>query len=96
MTAASTTGSWKDSKSSFLGALDVSWHVPLFLFRFALSAVNMEQTDYDSRTALHIAAAEGDVSLAANSFWDNFEIKEERVKYGIAFVLQARWKLSSS
>ncbi|KAK2851664.1 hypothetical protein Q5P01_007940 [Channa striata] len=29
------------------------------LRRFALSAVNMEQTDYDSRTALHIAAAEG-------------------------------------
>uniref|UniRef100_A0A3Q3X2S4 glutaminase n=1 Tax=Mola mola TaxID=94237 RepID=A0A3Q3X2S4_MOLML len=28
---------------------------------FALSAVNMEQTDYDSRTALHIAAAEGHV-----------------------------------
>ncbi|KAM8754383.1 glutaminase liver isoform, mitochondrial-like isoform X1 [Acanthopagrus latus] len=31
------------------------------LRRFALSAVNMEQTDYDSRTALHIAAAEGHV-----------------------------------
>ncbi|XP_034552093.1 glutaminase kidney isoform, mitochondrial-like [Notolabrus celidotus] len=31
------------------------------LRRFALSAVNMEQTDYDSRTALHIAAAEGRV-----------------------------------
>ncbi|XP_062247289.1 glutaminase kidney isoform, mitochondrial isoform X1 [Platichthys flesus] len=29
------------------------------LRRFALSAVNMEQRDYDSRTALHIAAAEG-------------------------------------
>ncbi|XP_008281895.1 glutaminase kidney isoform, mitochondrial [Stegastes partitus] len=29
------------------------------LRRFALSAVDMEQTDYDSRTALHIAAAEG-------------------------------------
>lgn len=28
--------------------------------RLALSAVNMEQSDYDSRTALHIAAAEGD------------------------------------
>uniref|UniRef100_UPI0037E8F2AC glutaminase kidney isoform, mitochondrial-like isoform X2 n=1 Tax=Semicossyphus pulcher TaxID=241346 RepID=UPI0037E8F2AC len=31
------------------------------LRRFALSAVNMQQTDYDSRTALHIAAAEGHV-----------------------------------
>uniref|UniRef100_A0A3B4VHF6 glutaminase n=1 Tax=Seriola dumerili TaxID=41447 RepID=A0A3B4VHF6_SERDU len=31
------------------------------LRRFALSAVNMEQRDYDSRTALHIAAAEGHV-----------------------------------
>uniref|UniRef100_A0A8C4ILC8 glutaminase n=1 Tax=Dicentrarchus labrax TaxID=13489 RepID=A0A8C4ILC8_DICLA len=31
------------------------------LRRFALSAVDMEQTDYDSRTALHIAAAEGHV-----------------------------------
>ncbi|XP_041860039.1 glutaminase kidney isoform, mitochondrial-like [Melanotaenia boesemani] len=29
------------------------------LRRFALSAVDMEQRDYDSRTALHIAAAEG-------------------------------------
>lgn len=28
--------------------------------RLALSTVNMEQSDYDSRTALHIAAAEGD------------------------------------
>ncbi|XP_053173388.1 glutaminase kidney isoform, mitochondrial-like isoform X2 [Scomber japonicus] len=31
------------------------------LRRFALSGLNMEQTDYDSRTALHIAAAEGHV-----------------------------------
>ncbi|TKS77841.1 Glutaminase kidney isoform, mitochondrial [Collichthys lucidus] len=31
------------------------------LRRFALSAVNMEQRDYDSRTALHIAASEGHV-----------------------------------
>lgn len=27
--------------------------------RFALSAMDMEQKDYDSRTALHVAAAEG-------------------------------------
>ncbi|KAM3871907.1 glutaminase kidney isoform, mitochondrial-like [Diretmus argenteus] len=31
------------------------------LRRFALLGVNMEETDYDSRTALHIAAAEGHV-----------------------------------
>ncbi|XP_006796580.1 glutaminase kidney isoform, mitochondrial-like [Neolamprologus brichardi] len=31
------------------------------LRRFALSAVNMEQRDYDSRTVLHVAAAEGQV-----------------------------------
>ncbi|KAM9856230.1 glutaminase kidney isoform, mitochondrial [Aulostomus maculatus] len=31
------------------------------LRRFALSGLNMEQSDYDSRTALHIAAAEGHV-----------------------------------
>lgn len=40
---------------------------PLFLCypsRFALSALNMEQRDYDSRTALHVAAAEGDTLLA--------------------------------
>ncbi|KAM6977606.1 glutaminase kidney isoform, mitochondrial [Aplochiton taeniatus] len=29
------------------------------LRRFALSAVNMEEKDYDSRTALHVASAEG-------------------------------------
>lgn len=29
------------------------------VFRFALSSVDMEQRDYDSRTALHVAAAEG-------------------------------------
>lgn len=31
----------------------------LIRFRIALSAVNMELTDYDSRTALHVASAEG-------------------------------------
>ncbi|XP_068996872.1 glutaminase kidney isoform, mitochondrial-like [Embiotoca jacksoni] len=31
------------------------------LRRFALSSVDMEQRDYDSRTALHIAAAEGNM-----------------------------------
>ncbi|XP_022535814.2 glutaminase kidney isoform, mitochondrial isoform X2 [Astyanax mexicanus] len=33
------------------------------LRRFALSAVDMEQRDYDSRTALHVAAAEGHVDV---------------------------------
>ncbi|KAM5289266.1 LOW QUALITY PROTEIN: glutaminase liver isoform, mitochondrial [Ctenodactylus gundi] len=33
------------------------------LRRFALSAMNMEQKDYDSRTALHVAAAEGHVDV---------------------------------
>ncbi|GCC37410.1 hypothetical protein chiPu_0015914 [Chiloscyllium punctatum] len=30
---------------------------------FALSAMDMEQRDYDSRTALHVAAAEGHVEV---------------------------------
>ncbi|XP_067320016.1 glutaminase liver isoform, mitochondrial isoform X2 [Anolis sagrei] len=33
------------------------------LRRFALSAMNMEQKDYDSRTALHVAAAEGHLEV---------------------------------
>ena len=33
----------------------------LQIFRFALSAMDMEQRDYDSRTALHVAAAEGNI-----------------------------------
>lgn len=33
------------------------------LFRFALSSMDMEQRDYDSRTALHVAAAEGKNNL---------------------------------
>ncbi|CAJ0938584.1 unnamed protein product [Ranitomeya imitator] len=33
------------------------------LRRFALSAMDMEQKDYDSRTALHVAAAEGHVDV---------------------------------
>ncbi|KAG8432804.1 hypothetical protein GDO86_017158 [Hymenochirus boettgeri] len=31
--------------------------------RFALSAMDMEQRDYDSRTALHVASAEGHVEV---------------------------------
>ncbi|XP_054590307.1 LOW QUALITY PROTEIN: glutaminase kidney isoform, mitochondrial [Nothobranchius furzeri] len=33
------------------------------LRRFALSSVDMEQRDYDSRTALHVAAAEGHIDV---------------------------------
>ncbi|MEQ2205923.1 hypothetical protein XENOCAPTIV_018415 [Xenoophorus captivus] len=44
-----------------LYSFKVMFLCPLSLLspRFALSAVDMEQRDYDSRTALHIAAAEG-------------------------------------
>lgn len=31
----------------------------IFFLRIALSAINMELTDYDTRTALHVASAEG-------------------------------------
>ncbi|GAA6088800.1 glutaminase kidney isoform, mitochondrial isoform X1, partial [Tachysurus ichikawai] len=31
--------------------------------RFALSSMDMEQKDYDSRSALHVAAAEGHVDV---------------------------------
>lgn len=37
-------------------------------FRFALSAMDMEQRDYDSRTALHVAAAEGNAWTACYDF----------------------------
>lgn len=33
------------------------------LSRFALSSMDMEQRDYDSRTALHVAAAEGETLM---------------------------------
>lgn len=44
--------------SSFLPSLA---HV--LSFRFALSAVDMEEKDYDSRTALHVSSAEGDTII---------------------------------
>lgn len=31
----------------------------LFSFRFALSSMDLDQKDYDHRTALHVASAEG-------------------------------------
>ncbi len=45
----------------------------------------MEARDYDSRTALHIAAAEGDASLL---FLDKlgFDIQKELIKYCIAIA----------
>ncbi|KAA8588362.1 hypothetical protein FQN60_001556 [Etheostoma spectabile] len=48
------------------------------LRRFALSSMDMEQRDYDSRTALHVAAAEG---LFPVYRWGNTPI-EEAVHFG--------------
>lgn len=39
------------------------------IFRFALSAMDMEQRDYDSRTALHVAAAEGNYMNHSSYFF---------------------------
>lgn len=69
--------------------------------RFALSAVNMEQTDYDSRTALHIAAAEGDTSLLVQSFLNSqvsFSIKNKlNLKLELlTFLSQVMWTRLSS
>lgn len=36
--------------------------------RFALSSIDMEQRDYDSRTALHVAAAEGELQPRPNLY----------------------------
>lgn len=43
---------------------DVALHrlLTVSLCRFALSSMDMEQRDYDSRTALHVAAAEGETT----------------------------------
>ncbi len=40
----------------------------LIFHRIALSAVNMELTDYDTRTALHVASAEGNKAILG-FFW---------------------------
>lgn len=40
-------------------SLDVVLMLCFHRGRFALSSMDMEQRDYDSRTALHVAAAEG-------------------------------------
>lgn len=42
-------------------------HVLFLGRRFALSSMDMEQRDYDSRTALHVAAAEGNVNVRVDS-----------------------------
>lgn len=51
--------------------------------RLALSAVNMEQSDYDSRTALHIAAAEGDT--LSPKYVQLYDFKWAWIKCLIAF-----------
>uniref|UniRef100_A0AAV2LZP1 glutaminase n=1 Tax=Knipowitschia caucasica TaxID=637954 RepID=A0AAV2LZP1_KNICA len=68
------------------------------LRRFALSGVNMELTDYDSRTALHIAAAEGQVEAViflteickVNPFkkdrWGNMAI-DDAMQFGHAVIV---------
>ncbi|MGH0156605.1 UNVERIFIED_CONTAM: hypothetical protein FKN15_033773 [Acipenser sinensis] len=61
--------------------------------RFALSAMDMEQKDYDSRTALHVASSEGHVEVVqflveeckVNPFmkdrWDNSPL-DDAVQFG--------------
>ncbi len=39
----------------------------IYSFRFALSTMDMGLKDYDSRTALHIAAAEGELHVVCLS-----------------------------
>lgn len=63
------------------------------LRRFALSAMDMEQKDYDSRTALHVASSEGHVEVVrflveeckVNPFmkdrWDNSPL-DDAVQFG--------------
>uniref|UniRef100_A0A665V1P1 glutaminase n=1 Tax=Echeneis naucrates TaxID=173247 RepID=A0A665V1P1_ECHNA len=57
------------------------------LRRFALSSMDMEQRDYDSRTALHVAAAEGHtevvrfLSRRTNCPWGNTPM-DEAVHFG--------------
>lgn len=48
--------------------------------RFALSSIDMEQRDYDSRTALHVAAAEGELQPRPNLYRQNW------------FLLDVCWK----
>ncbi len=43
--------------------LMMKWHVLLLHCRLALKGADMGQTDYDGRTALHIAAAEGKIHI---------------------------------
>uniref|UniRef100_A0A8C2YAP2 glutaminase n=1 Tax=Coturnix japonica TaxID=93934 RepID=A0A8C2YAP2_COTJA len=46
------------------------------LRRFALSGMDMEQRDYDSRTALHVAAAEGNKRCLLLCRWNNTPMDE--------------------
>lgn len=39
----------------------------IYSFRFALSSMDMDLKDYDSRTALHISAAEGELQMICSS-----------------------------
>lgn len=70
--------------------------------RFALSAVNMEHRDYDSRTALHVAAAEGDMTSSVHTFSNIFRpwysnMNKCRVELGpLIFFFQVMWMLLSS
>lgn len=50
--------SWRKTAASCFGG-DSRLVFLLCSCRFALSSMDMEQRDYDSRTALHVAAAEG-------------------------------------
>ena len=90
-----------DSHKSFLVCYFSPPPLCCYPSRFALSAVNMEQTDYDSRTALHIAAAEGDTSLLVHSFLNSqvsFSIKNKlNLKLGLlTFPSQVMWTRLSS
>lgn len=48
----------------FIQIFRLEWSCDFHSFhRIALSAVNMELTDYDIRTALHVASAEGNEAI---------------------------------
>nr|XP_019955228.1 PREDICTED: glutaminase kidney isoform, mitochondrial isoform X2 [Paralichthys olivaceus] len=71
------------------------------LRRFALSAMDMEQRDYDSRTALHVASAEGNVVFTDNCRLTPFSLyrwgntpMDEAVHFGhhdVVTILQSNY-----